>query len=330
MSPSIEKLEAEAEATGFRVDMLEKVVRLLRVLEGMRDHPFLKGRLALKGGTALNLFVFDVPRLSVDIDLNYVRSAGRVEMMEERPEIERALQAVFGRQDLLVRRIPTEHAGGKWMLRYFGAGGRSGALEVDVNYMYRVPLWPVKTMNSRRLGSWQARRIPVLDLHELVAGKLCALLSRRRARDLFDVERLLSMDGLDSECLRIAFVAYGAMARRDWREVSIADVGFDRLELNRQLLPALRRGVVTGSHEGEEYGKNLVGACRKGLSAVLPFTDNERAFLDRVLDSGELVPALLTADEELQDRIRNQPLLKWKALHVRRHRRLDSRPLDVD
>lgn len=330
MNPSIERLEAEAEATGFRVDMLEKVVRLLGVLEGVRDHPFLKGRLALKGGTALNLFVFDVPRLSVDIDLNYTGSAGRRGMMVERPDIERALQAVFGRKDLLVRRIPTEHAGGKWLLRYIGAGGRGGALEVDVNYMYRVPLWPVNAMDSRRLGGWQARRIPVLDLHELVAGKLCALLSRRRARDLFDVEQLLSMEGLDRGRLRIAFVAYGAMQRRDWREVSMDDVAFDRSELRRQLLPALRRGVVGGSGEADEYGDRPVSACRKGLSAVLPFTDNERAFLDRVLDKGELVPALLTADEGLQDRIRNQPLLKWKALNVRRHRGLDPLPRDVD
>jgi len=330
VNPSMEKLEDEAGTTGFRVDMLEKVVRLLRVLEGMRDHPFLKGKLALKGGTALNLFVFDVPRLSVDIDLNYVGSAGRIEMMAERPEIERALQAVFGRQDLLVRRIPTEHAGGKWLLRYIGAGRRGGVLEVEINYMYRVPLWPVKTVDSRRLGSWQAKRIPVLDLHELMAGKLCALLSRRRARDLFDVERLLSMDGLENERLRIAFVAYGAMARRDWREVSVTDAGFERSELNTQLLPALRRGVVTGSDEGEAYGRTLVSACRRGLSTVLPFTDSERAFLDRVLDKGELVPALLTPDEELQDRIRNQPLLRWKALNVRRHRGLSSRLQDVD
>ena len=101
MNPSIEKLEAEAGTTGFRVDMLEKVVRLLRVLEGMRDHPFLKCKLAITGGTALSHFIFDVPRLSVDIDLNYVGSAARVDMMAERPEIERALQAVFGRQDLV-------------------------------------------------------------------------------------------------------------------------------------------------------------------------------------------------------------------------------------
>jgi hypothetical protein len=58
-------LEREAAATGFAADTLEKVIRLLSLLDALRSHPFLKGRIALKGGTALNLFVFDVPRLSV-------------------------------------------------------------------------------------------------------------------------------------------------------------------------------------------------------------------------------------------------------------------------
>lgn len=73
----------------------------------------MKGKLALKGGTALNLFVFDVPRLSVDIDLNYVGAADRENMLAERPKIEQAVHAVFARQGLTVRRMPTEHAGGK-------------------------------------------------------------------------------------------------------------------------------------------------------------------------------------------------------------------------
>ena len=50
----------------------------------------------------------------------------------------------------------------------------SADFEVDVNYMYRVPLWPVSIMDSHRVGSWRVRRIPVVDIHELVAGKLCA------------------------------------------------------------------------------------------------------------------------------------------------------------
>ena len=72
MRISPQKLSAEAESTGFRPDLLEKVAHLLGLLNAMQSHPFLKGKLALKGGTALNLFVFNVPRLSVDIDLNYV------------------------------------------------------------------------------------------------------------------------------------------------------------------------------------------------------------------------------------------------------------------
>ena len=99
MRISLERLEAEAESTGFRPDVLERVAHLLALLESLNSHPFLRGKFALKGGTALNLFLFDVPRLSVDIDLNYVGSESRDGMLEERPQIEEAMRAVFGRED---------------------------------------------------------------------------------------------------------------------------------------------------------------------------------------------------------------------------------------
>ena len=128
MRISPEKLLAEALATGFRPDVLEKVAHLLGLLDAIRSHPFLRGKLALKGGTALNLFVFDVPRLSVDIDLNYVGAESWSAMLEERPRLEDALQAVFGREDFTVRRMPSEHAGGKWSLRYPTAAGQTEGL----------------------------------------------------------------------------------------------------------------------------------------------------------------------------------------------------------
>ena len=53
---SREKLLAEANATGFRPEVVEKVIHLLNLLEGFQAHPYLKSKLALKGGTALNLF----------------------------------------------------------------------------------------------------------------------------------------------------------------------------------------------------------------------------------------------------------------------------------
>ena len=321
MRVSSEKLIAEAQATGFRPDVLEKVAHLLGLLDAMRSHPFLRGKLALKGGTALNLFVFDVPRLSVDIDLNYVGTESRSEMLEERPRFEEALQAVFGRQDLAVRRMPSEHAGGKWSLRYPTAAGQTGRIDVDVNYMYRVPLWPVRPADSYLLGGWQATDIPVLDIHELAAGKLAALLSRRRARDLFDCRQLLLLDTLDLSRLRTAFVVYGAMSRRDWRTVTVDDVAFDPRELSSQLLPSLPASAVAGM-DAAEYGRMLVEDCQGALSALLPFDEEERAFLDRLLGHGEIDGVLLTTDEELQQRINAQPWLEWKAQNVRQHQGL--------
>ena len=66
-----------AASNGFRAEMIEKVLHLLNLLDQLNRHPMLKGKWVLKGGTALNLFVFDLPRLSVDIDLNYVGALER-------------------------------------------------------------------------------------------------------------------------------------------------------------------------------------------------------------------------------------------------------------
>lgn len=317
MRISSEKLASEAEATGFRPDVLEKAAHLLGLLDAIRSHPFLKGKLVLKGGTALNLFVFDVLRLSVDIDLNYVGAEDREGMLAERPKIEQALQAVFAREGFSVRRMPGEYAGGKWSLRHESALSQSSNLEVDVNFMFRVPLWPVVTCDSHFVGIWQATGIPVLDYHELAAGKLAALLARKQARDLFDSHRILRMGNLERHRLRIGFVVYGAMNRKDWRTVSAEDVDIDAVELARQLIPTLRVNEAEVRATSVEYGTRLVTECREGLSAVLPFTDRERAFLDLLLDKGVIDSTILTADTSLQQRIQSQPLLNWKALNVR-------------
>ncbi len=322
MRISPERLEHEAESTGFKADILEKVALLLGALEAICNHPVLRGKLVLKGGTALNLFVFQIPRLSVDIDLNYIGAQSREEMLKERPEIEKAIQDVFSRENFTVRRMPQEHAGGKWSLRYPSALGQSGRLDVDINFMYRVPLWTVTTMNSRPLGIWQANDIPVMEIHELTAGKLAALLSRRRARDLFDSCQIFSMDNLDFKRLRTAFVVYGAMHRKDWRTVSITDVDFDVGEIESQLAPLLHLGTTQGSKKEENYGNMLVEKCRGGLSEVLPFNDSEQAFLDLLLEKGEIDAAILTSDTSLQNRIQAQPLLQWKAINVQRHKGL--------
>jgi len=319
---SYEKLTAQAEATGFRPDVLEKVAYLLGLLEALGSHPFLKGKLALKGGTALNLFIFNVPRLSVDIDLNYVGAEDHKTMLAERPKIEQAVQAVYAREGFTVRRMPEEHAGGKWSLRYQSAAGLGGNLEVDLNFMYRVPLWPVTISDSYPVGSWQATQIPVIDIHELAAGKLAALLTRRQARDLFDSHGILNMKNLDHDRLRTAFVVYGAMNRKDWRTVSSEDVIFESAELARQLIPTLRVNTAKEQESDDKYSARLVEERRQALSVVLPFSENEKVFLDLLLEHGEVDSTILTADPNLQQRIQRQPLLEWKAVNVRKYKGL--------
>jgi len=319
MRISPEMLAAQSEATGFRPDMLEKVGLLLQLLDAVRSHPFLKGKLVLKGGTALNLFIFDVPRLSIDIDLNYVGAVSREAMIAERPGIERALHAVFSREGFTARGVPAEHAGGKWRLRYSSAGGQGGNLEVDVNFMFRIPLWPVKTMDSQPVGVWQATGIQVVDPHELAAGKLAALLSRRQARDLFDCSRIFRFGGLDWEKLRLAFVVYGAMNRRDWRTITIEEVSLDIENFEQKLLPTLRSTGLEAM-QPSLFVKGLVEDCRNGLKNLLPFTTVELEFLNLILDKGEIALELLTSEKDLQDRIRRHPLLEWKALNVRAYK----------
>jgi predicted nucleotidyltransferase component of viral defense system len=192
------ELAREAAAAGFQTEFLEKVIRLIELLDGIRSHPFLARRVALKGGTALNLFLFDVPRLSVDIDLNYVGAADREDMLADRPKVEQALQAVAGRLGLQTRRVPTDHAGGKWRLSYQAVSSANATLELDLNYILRTPLWPIAPADSRIVGSFAARSVPLLDINELAAGKLAALLARSAARDLFDTRLLLRDRRIDA------------------------------------------------------------------------------------------------------------------------------------
>jgi len=257
-----------AESTGFRADVIEKVLHLLNLLNMLNSHPLLKGKLALKGGSALNLFVFNVPRLSVDIDLNYIGAVECEKMLADRPKVEQAVGAVFSREGFTVKRVPIEHAGGKWRLNYQSFTGLSGNLEVDLNFMFRQPLWEVQFVDSRAIGDFQARNIPVLDIHELAAGKLAALFARHQARDIFDAHQLLCNTELDQKRLRTAFVVYGALNRKDWRTISQEDVAFDPEELKRMLIPVLRGNSAPGGEDISMFVQRLVSECLAAFNSL--------------------------------------------------------------
>lgn len=319
MNLTPQEIAWEVSATGFPGETLEKVFRLMSLLDGLNAHPFLKRRVALKGGTALNLFVFDVPRLSVDIDLNYIGAADRDTMLAERPKVEQAVHAVCSRDGLAVKRMPSEHAGGKWRLAYTASTGDSGNLELDVNFMLRVPLWPPVMTDCRPVGSFRAAPAHVLDPHELAAGKLAALLARSASRDIFDTCRLLSAGHLDPTHLRVAFTVYGGINRKDWRTVSPDDVVANPADVQRELVPMLRADLAPARGGIPAWTEKLVAECRDLLSIVLPLTPDEAEFIRRLNDTGHISPELLTGDAAVQANIQNHPGLLWKALNVKKH-----------
>lgn len=314
-----EQLLRAAGDTGFPIDSLEKVWMLVRLLDLMAAHPFLGSRLALKGGTALNLFVLDLPRLSVDVDVNYIGALDREAMLGDRPKVDVALSQVVSRLGYTVKRVPGEHAGGKWRFSYTSALGRPGVIEVDVNYLLRVPLWSAGRRDSRAFLGDRAKEVLLLDPHELAAGKLAALLARGASRDLFDARELLASGLFDAARLRLAFVVYGGINRVDWRTVSAASVSTSAQDVTRQLVPVLRRDLRPAPGDVERWTAALVDETRGLLGAVLPLAKDELRFLDRLNGEGELDASLLTSDRGLQERIQGNPGLTWKALNVKKH-----------
>ena len=82
-------------------------------------------------------------------------------------------------------------------MRFASALGGNALLELDLNYMARQPLFGAARMESRILGRFGTGRVLVLHLHEIVAEKIVALFDLGAAHDLFDVRRILAIEGLD-------------------------------------------------------------------------------------------------------------------------------------
>jgi len=315
-----------AAETGFRSEVVEKVLRLHGILDRLDRHEITRGAWLLKGGTALNLLHLNVPRLSVDIDVNYVGCEDIEGMRLARPEFERALQACCEREGCTVKRAPTEYAGGKFRLRFPSVFGGSQNLEVDVSFVARVPLWGQERIVVR-FPPGSDLRVPTLTLDELAAGKFTALIERTAARDAFDAVSLLDLapDLLQRKSFRVAFVCFVAASRTDAREFQHTRELLCDLAFERDLEPVLRRGLHGEAPEGNDLSSRIEQRVVPALAILLSWSAGERRFLDRMLDDGEIEAAALHDDPAVQDRIRRQPMLVWKAQHVREYRR-DIRP----
>ena len=307
------ELKTAAKNNGYRPEILEKVYRLLDLLEAFMSIPYLADRLVLKGGTAINLFCNDrFPRLSVDLDFNYIGADKKEIMQQERPELEAIMLSVCKAKHYELHRNPRDHAGGKTVLVYNSAMGAKGRLELDLNYLYRLPLWETIWQTS---PVWpKAINAKILDIHELAAGKLNALLEREVSRDLFDSHQLLTKWPLDQEKLRLAFTVYAAMRKQNWQKIQTENVKASIKDVRDKLIPVLKSSEFTNIKPAniKAWAEKLVTECQAMLSIVLPFRKNEIEFLEQLQVHGKIMPELISSDPDFCERVSKQPLLHWR------------------
>lgn len=170
----------------------EQVRLLVALLPFLNDEPCF----ALKGGTAINLFVQPFPRLSVDIDLAYLPLEPRDEALHRcRQALQRIAQAIGvqmpGVQADLQDNRPDE-------LRILVRRGRS-QIKVEVSPVLRGTLHSPQLLDVVEAveEEYGFATVQVVSLPDLYGGKLCAALDRQHPRDLFDVKLLLDQGGLD-------------------------------------------------------------------------------------------------------------------------------------
>ena len=184
---------------------------------------------ALKGGTAINLFVRDMPRLSVDLDLVFPdHTLPREQALRRINEAIRQSVARLKKQGFQTHASASADAGETKLFV------RQGAIEVkiEVNFVMRGTVNPVRMASLRQNArdTLQADlEIPVVSLQDVYGGKLVAAMDRQHPRDLFDVMQLFAHEGITAG-IRRAFVVYLASHNRPVHEVlfpSLRDIRQD-------------------------------------------------------------------------------------------------------
>lgn len=190
----------------------------VRLLLAIAPAVFASGRFAMKGGTALNLFVQEMPRLSVDIDLVFV---------DHVPDRLAALQVIG--EDLATVRTTLMSQGLRAHLPANAAGddvklvvsNPAAQVKIEVNFVFRGTLLPIETcslVDSAQELFTTDLVVPVLSTAELYGSKLVAAMDRQHPRDLFDVLHMLDRFGWRPQ-FTDCFVAYLAGHHRPVHEV---------------------------------------------------------------------------------------------------------------
>ena len=283
--------------------MNQDYLHTARLLTQVAPLVFADDTFALKGGTAINLFVRDMPRLSVDLDLVFVDYRSERDVALAR--INEAIRSAADR--LKSRRFQTHVATvtGAGETKLFVRRDKL-VVKVEVNFVLRGTVHPVRSAsltakaNAVLLADLE---LPLVSLEDLYAGKLVAALDRQHPRDLFDVMQLFLHEGI-TPGIRRSFVVYLASHSRPIHEV---------------LAPTLR-------DISAEFDANFRGMTAEpvGLDALLAVRERMISELQTGLDSNEreflLSVARNAPDWSLLgiDHLEQLPAIRWKLANLDR------------
>jgi hypothetical protein len=204
---------ALVDVDGFQPRTVDKVERSYSTCSRRwTATPTCTGKLAMHGGTAINLFMLDMPRLSVDIDVSYIGSPDCERMLAERPTIEDGIEEVGRALGYDVSPADGGHAGRTFMLRYRGDWG-ADHVKIDCIYMNRSPLI-VPTLRSCAMRP--DAEVLMFDDIELAGGKVKAFFDRVKVRDLYDISNLGRHfdDAGDDELAHRSMLYYASLSAR--------------------------------------------------------------------------------------------------------------------
>ncbi|MEX2516925.1 MAG: nucleotidyl transferase AbiEii/AbiGii toxin family protein [Gammaproteobacteria bacterium] len=283
-----------------------------RLLTQVAPMIFVDDTFALKGGTAINLFVRDMPRLSVDLDLVFqdhtlLREPALACINDAIRQVAERLNK-YGFQT----HAPIAQAGETKLLVRRG----SSEVKIEANVVLRGTVQPVRRASLTSVASnvlMADLYIPVASLEDLYGGKLVAALDRQHPRDLFDVMQLFDHEGI-TPGIRRAFVVYLASHNRPVHEV---------------LYPRLR-------DIGHDYKHNFEGMTTDPVTLDTLLATRERMMteLQTGLDDSErqFLLSLVTGDPDWAlmgiDHLEQLPGIRWKLYNLAKLRKANAKIFD--
>jgi predicted nucleotidyltransferase component of viral defense system len=306
---SRKELGRQAAELGFIRDTFEKVSRLTELLSFFERDPALSRYLALKGGTAINLTIFNLPRLSVDIDFDFAENLPLDETIAARETIRDTIRRYMAmRGYVLSEKSKQYHALDSSVYQYTSAGGVKDNIKIETNYSLRSHVLPFSRRPMETLGVFTPVTVLTLDPVEIFAGKIVALLSRAAARDLYDINNMVYFelfDEMQTDTLRKCVVFYTAIGSERVSEAldfTKVDALTER-EIKMRLAPMRRKKELFDLFVARERVK-------KYLTSLFELEDNEKQFLS-AFHNGKYKPELLF-DGDLLARVRDHPMAAWK------------------